>query len=62
MVETLRSAEGAEVKVLANPVRSTVAARPSSPAPALGADTDAVLAEAGFDAGEIAALREAGVV
>ena len=31
-------------------------------APALGADTDAVLAEAGFDAGEIAALRERGTL
>jgi crotonobetainyl-CoA:carnitine CoA-transferase CaiB-like acyl-CoA transferase len=62
MVETLRNAEGAEVTLLANPVRSTLAARPSSPAPALGADTDAVLAEAGFDAAEIATLRDAGVV
>ena len=30
------------------------------PAPRLGADTEAVLGEAGFDAAEIAALREAG--
>ena len=37
-------------------------AAPSRPAPALGADTDAVLSEAGFDAAEIAALRAAGAV
>ena len=30
------------------------------PAPRLGADTEAVLGEAGFDAAEIGALREAG--
>jgi crotonobetainyl-CoA:carnitine CoA-transferase CaiB-like acyl-CoA transferase len=62
MIETLRTPDGAAVTVLANPVRSTVPARPSAPAPALGADTDAVLAEAGFAPGEIAALRAAGVV
>ena len=32
------------------------------PAPDLGADTDAVLAEAGYSAAEIAALREGGVI
>jgi crotonobetainyl-CoA:carnitine CoA-transferase CaiB-like acyl-CoA transferase len=32
------------------------------PAPDLGADTEAVLAEAGFDAAEIAGLRERGIV
>ncbi|MFQ5555809.1 MAG: CoA transferase [Acidimicrobiia bacterium] len=36
---------------------------PIRPAPALGADTDAVLGEvAGFDAGELAALRSSGVI
>jgi succinate---hydroxymethylglutarate CoA-transferase len=36
--------------------------RPSRPAPALGQDTDAVLAECGFSAERIAALRREGVV
>jgi alpha-methylacyl-CoA racemase len=36
--------------------------RPGGPAPALGADTDAVLAEAGRTADDIAALRVAGAV
>jgi crotonobetainyl-CoA:carnitine CoA-transferase CaiB-like acyl-CoA transferase len=32
------------------------------PVPDLGAQTDAVLAEAGYDADRIAALRQAGVI
>ena len=32
------------------------------PPPALGADSDAVLAALGYSAGEVAALRDAGVV
>ena len=35
---------------------------PSGAAPQLGADTDAVLASAGYDAETIAGLREEGVV
>jgi crotonobetainyl-CoA:carnitine CoA-transferase CaiB-like acyl-CoA transferase len=62
MIETLHTPDGAAVTMLANPVRSSVPTRPSTPAPALGADTDAVLAEAGFAPAEIAALRAAGVV
>ncbi|MBL6077110.1 CoA transferase [Belnapia sp. T18] len=38
------------------------AARLDRPAPALGADTEAVLAAAGYDAARIAAFREAGVI
>ena len=34
----------------------------SGPVPALGADTEAVLAQAGYSAAEIAALRADGVV
>jgi crotonobetainyl-CoA:carnitine CoA-transferase CaiB-like acyl-CoA transferase len=62
MIETLRTEAGAAVTVLANPVRSSLPAKPSNPAPALGADSDAVLAEAGFTPAEIAGLRAQGVV
>ena len=36
--------------------------QPNRAAPLLGADSDAVLAEAGFEAGEIADLRAEGVI
>ena len=53
--------EGKTLPALATPVRVDGARAPFRAAPALGADTDAVLAEAGFTEGEIAALRERGV-
>ena len=50
-------------RLLGTPVKlSRTAADPSGPAPPIGADTDAVLAEAGYDATAIAALRESGAV
>lgn len=48
--------------MVASPIRVGEAEAPSRPAPALGADTDAVLSEAGFGPDEIAALRAAGAV
>ncbi len=53
--------EGKALPALATPVRVDGARVPLRPAPALGADTDDVLAEAGFTGREIAALRERGV-
>jgi alpha-methylacyl-CoA racemase len=54
--------EGRSVFALATPVRVDAARPPMRPAPELGADTDAVLEEAGFTQGEVRALRERAVV
>ena len=54
--------EGRAMRSLASPVRVSGAEPPRRPAPALGADTDRVLAEAGFGDAEIASLRAGGAV
>jgi succinate---hydroxymethylglutarate CoA-transferase len=53
--------ERPDFRMLGGPV-ATGDAPPRRAAPALGADTDAILAECGFDAAGIAALRRDGVV
>ncbi|HET6922842.1 MAG TPA: CaiB/BaiF CoA-transferase family protein [Anaeromyxobacteraceae bacterium] len=53
--------EGKAMASLRTPVRMAGAERPPSPAPRLGQDTRAVLAEAGFGEAEIASLEAAGV-
>lgn len=50
------------LRVLANPIKLDGARLPNRAAPKLGADADAVLAEAGFGADEIARLRTDGIV
>lgn len=50
------------LRVLANPIRIDGARLPNRASSKLGGDTDAVLADAGFDAGEIAALRTSGTI
>jgi crotonobetainyl-CoA:carnitine CoA-transferase CaiB-like acyl-CoA transferase len=45
------------VRMVTGPVRDGASEPPSHAAPALGADTDAVLSECGFSDSEIAALR-----
>ena len=54
--------EGKAMPSLATPVRLAGVRAPLRPAPRHGADTDAVLREAGFSAGDLLALRAAGVV
>lgn len=50
------------LRVLANPIRLDGRRLPNRAAPKLGADSDKILADAGYDADEIAELRAAGVV
>ena len=63
MVQELEHPQAGRVKALGNPVKlSRSPATLRKAAPCLGEDTDAVLREAGYTPGEIAALRAAGVV
>ncbi|MFC3581173.1 CaiB/BaiF CoA transferase family protein [Sphingomonas hylomeconis] len=62
MVDEVPHADRAALRVLANPIRIDGQRLPNRAAPLLGQDTDSVLAEAGYDPDEIAALRRDGVV
>lgn len=62
MIDTVSHPDREAMRVLANPIRLNGERLPNRAAPLLGADTDAVLAEAGFSADEIAGFREGGVV
>ena len=57
VAERGRVADYGSVRMVAGPVIDGTADAPRAPAPALGADTDAVLREAGFSEAEIRALR-----
>jgi crotonobetainyl-CoA:carnitine CoA-transferase CaiB-like acyl-CoA transferase len=61
-IESIPVEGGAPLALLTNPLRGAGLPLAGRPAPALGADTDAVLAEAGFSREEIARLRAEGVV
>lgn len=54
--------DGRAARLIANPIRSAGTEWPRRAAPALGADTDALLKEIGYDAARIARLRAEGVV
>jgi alpha-methylacyl-CoA racemase len=61
MVVEVDQPELGPVRLLGAPIKlSRTPADPTRPAPALGADTDEVLAAAGYSPEEIAALRESG--
>jgi crotonobetainyl-CoA:carnitine CoA-transferase CaiB-like acyl-CoA transferase len=63
MVQELEHPQVGRVKALGNPVKmSATPPRLRAAAPTLGADTDAVLREAGFSDGDVARLRAAKVV
>jgi crotonobetainyl-CoA:carnitine CoA-transferase CaiB-like acyl-CoA transferase len=50
------------IRLLAGPVKVPGETPPARPAPALGADSDAILRELGYDDARIAALRKDGVI
>lgn len=50
------------LRVLANPIKRDGERLPNRASPKLGADTDAILGEIGFDAKDVAELRAAGTV
>ncbi len=63
MIDTVPHADRPQgLRVLANPIRLDGARLPNRASPKLGADSDAVLTEAGFGAAEIARLRADGIV
>ncbi len=57
-----RYPDGRDARMIAGPIRIAGEAPPQRAAPALGADTDALLAGLGYDAGQIDVLRRNGVV
>ena len=61
-VVAARTPEGKEVLGVAAPIRCSGAVAPLRAAPAMGADTDALLTEAGFTAQQIQFLRERAVI
>jgi succinate---hydroxymethylglutarate CoA-transferase len=61
-IQELRHDEAGAFRMVAQPIRVDGAAPKSNPAPELGRDTDALLEELGYAAGEIRTLREDGAV
>ena len=61
-IQAFEYPDGRKARLIANPIRSPGTEWPRRAAPALGADTDALLAEIGYDAARIARLRKEGVV
>ncbi|HSH08234.1 MAG TPA: CoA transferase, partial [Burkholderiales bacterium] len=57
-----RRAVGAPARMVASPIRSPGVTLPKNAAPALGADTDALLVGIGYSAERIAGLRAAGAI
>ena len=62
LIRDFADADGAAVRMVATPIRAEGDAMPLRAAPALGADSDAVLRDAGFSDDAIAALRAEGIV
>ncbi len=61
-IKAATTAEGREVDLLASPIHMQDETYPQRAAPALGADSDDILSELGYDAATIAALRAQRVI
>jgi len=61
-IQSMPHAERGEISLLADPIRIDGQPLPARAAPKLGADGEAVLSDAGFASGEIAALKRDGVI
>ena len=62
MRDTVSHPDRAELHVLASPIKLDGERLPNRAGPLLGADSDMLLAELGYDADEVARLRAAGVI
>jgi len=62
MVRNVPHPARADFRALANPIRLDGERLPSRPAPALGADTEALLREVGYDDVGLAALKSSGAI
>ena len=62
MKQTVAHPDRADLQVLASPIRIDGERLPGRAAPLLGADSDAILGELGYDADEIARLRADGTI
>ncbi len=62
MLDSVDHPQRPGMRVLANPIKVAGKRLENRPGPALGSDTEALLAEAGYGADEIGALRAAGTI
>ena len=62
VAERGRIADYGPVRMVSGPIVDAASAAPREPAPALGADTNAVLRDCGFSTAETAALRAEGII
>jgi len=62
MTDTVSHPDREEFRVLANPIRINGQRLPNRAGPLLGADSEAILGEHGFDADEIGRFKAAGVI
>jgi succinate---hydroxymethylglutarate CoA-transferase len=61
-IQTLHHPKAGDFRLLTSPVRVNGEALPNRPAPELGQDTQEILTRAGFDATQIQALRDVGII